>query len=164
MHKGKHYCYHPEYWATVGWFWPGYCPWKLAVESNGTNPAPFDAAYLPGPVVSDVGEVDVSETEITYHFDVSSPTFHCELVVTMDTIEVAGVKKCRWRMTIGDGVNWWATAYALQEFPQYVVGIDQWDWSVPQPPYLPNPIPAIALRPATWQESGSPYPEPDHPW
>lgn len=163
MHKGKTYCYNPEYWATVGWFWPGYVPWKMAADSLGNSPVPWALADASMTAISSPCINLVDETEAVYWFTLATFAGILDMKARLDTMIVDGVQVCRWRLSLGVGSVVWSTALAIQAFPQKVVLCDTWDSVLPQPRTPPHAVPLIRLRPATWEESGSPYPAPEHP-
>lgn len=157
MHKGKNYCFHPIYHAGRGWLWPGHPPWKMKLSQIGVSSPPWDIVNLTVPIISGIGDASGDPNQVDYVWTIPNPWTVCHVTVTLDTVTVTGVDFCRWRMTVGNGSGW-STAFALQEFPQRVVLCDSWDYSLPNPPYLPSPVPLLRVEPATWAESGSPYP------
>jgi hypothetical protein len=163
MHKGKHYCYHPEYWAAVGWFWPGYIPWRMKLIPVGAGDSPWDPSNITGSMLSWAGIPAIDRTSMAYKFLGSNPYGPLAIDVTLDTVVISGTRLCRWRATIGNGSAGWGTAFALQVFPQTVCRLDTWDYTLPNPPYLPPSVARFQLVPAVWAESGSPYPPIPHP-
>jgi hypothetical protein len=157
MHRGRPYPYHPLYWSTEAWFWRGFVPWKLKVTQLGTSFFPWDQWYATSPVISFEGEAPGDAKRMDYVADVGDGTHYRRLIISLDKVDIGPTSYARWRMTMTDGGPGWCTAYALQPFPQRVVFVDSWDYTLPTPPYTCPTVPLIQCEPATYAEGGSPY-------
>lgn len=157
MHSGRDYPYHPDYWATEAWFWRGFVPFKLHAELTAPAGPPFTIIPFPWSELSDPGEVSLDAKEITYEIAIFPPAAYPSLTVTLDRLDLGGEYKARWRATLRDGAGAWGTAFLLQPYPQRVVLANGFDYVVPSPPYTGAQGPPLKLRPATYEEGGSPW-------
>lgn len=157
-HDGRHYPFCVEYWATEGWFWPGFVPYKLVGLALPPLNPPWNVLLIGWTGVSDPVQVSTDVKTVSYTFHPTGSMGGLVLVVSLDKIGVLESRQCRWRATIGDGVSWWATAYLMQDYPQYAVAANGFDYSLPSPPYTSDDGPNLQFRPATYAEGGSPYP------
>lgn len=158
MHVGRAYPYHPSYWSGMAWFWPGWVPWKVHCELGQVAPPPFSILPFPWSGLSGPGEADDDGAAIDYTIRVYPELEEPYLVLTLDRSDVLGVAYARWRCTLRDGGGAWGTAFLLQEFPQRVVSCPGFEYVVPAPPYTGTGGPEIRIRPATYAEGGSPFP------
>lgn len=156
MHKGRIYPYHPIYWATEGWFWPGFVPWKLTLDVFDNGLPPWNIYSAGYGEVSIAGVVHPSRTLVTYDFVHFSPAFG--LRVQLDSGVIAGVKQCRYRMILLSGVVEWAQAIRLDPIPQTVVFANSWPFVFPDPPYTANQSPPYQIKAARYDQGGSPWP------
>lgn len=157
MHRGMAYPYHPSYWSTTAWFWPGFVPWKMRMYIQGPQEAPWDAVLFNTWCVSEPGAPSADFSNIAYQFVYPPPVAPIYFALILDQVEGTGVKKARWRMSIGQQGNWWSQAFAFQTFPQREVKLEGFEYSVPVPPFTSVAGPSILLRPATYAEGGSPW-------
>lgn len=157
MHKGKTYPYHPDRWSALAWFWPGYIPWKMRMEVVGVQPPPWNVVVPGSNGISEPGYSLDDGQSMSYNFALQGDDRIIEYVLTLDRLSENGIF-ARWRLSIKpqDGSPW-ATAYALQPYPQLEVGLQSFDYSLPSPPYTSAAGPRIAMRPANYAEGGDPW-------
>lgn len=157
MHRGKTYPYLPEYWSTEAWFFPGFVPWKMWVESGGNLegawmnlPQDFVCVTdpgIPGPTYfNPLWEhlFYVSEDEVLlqiflskgYHAEV--PIAQWDLRLWVNGLQVAGGR-------------------AAQSYPQFQVYVT--DPELRRIDDEGNDLGPLDLliRPATYAEGGSPW-------
>jgi len=157
MHCGRDYPYHPTYWATEAWFYRGFVPWKLYGQMYGEASPPWNIIPYGWSGISDPGYVDPDDQTINYEFAIDPPNAYPNMIVSLDLAIVGGVKKARWRASVGSGGSYWATAVLLQEFPQRVVHAHGFDYSLPAPPYTSALGPPLDLIPASYEDGGQPF-------
>lgn len=155
MHKGRIYPFHPVYWATEGWMWPGYVPWKLGLEVFATPLPPWNL-YLSGyGEISQPGVVSTNRQAVTYDFTHFAPSWG--IIVTLDTILLSAVKYARWRMTLVSGAITYSQAIATQPAMHKTVFCNVWPIVIPSPPYTPTASPPFQITPAIYSQGGSPW-------
>jgi len=159
VHRGNLYPYHPSYWATECYFWPSWVPWKIFVEVGG-------GAFLPssqlapgwsGP--SEAGDADADIKVPTWEIvipRVSGPDV--QLIVSSFKIELDG-PKVGWALAFLDGGANDSTWAAAQPYPGMVFGLDYHEPKCVWPPAFEGHTLNISIRPATWAEGGSPWPD-----
>lgn len=158
MHRGRPYPRHPEYWSTEGWFWPGFVPWKLTCKRTGEADMPWAMIPTDQLFVSEPGIHPARPVVIEYRFILVPGTPPVELIVFLRRHgEKPGPYKCLWTATLGGSEQVFSTAYAFQTYPQKVVALDGFDYSVPQDPYTSTAGPPLRCRPADYAQGGSPY-------
>jgi hypothetical protein len=158
MHRGRPYPFHPTYWATEAWFWRGHCPWKMTVHFNGFTDEPW--SFIPPGFdgLSDAGRHPLNPTEISYDFLVVDGTPPLTLTVTLDRIGSHPNYRARWRAFLRADYAWdYSVAFGVQQYPQRIISIDQFDYSVPVLPYTSTAGPPLILRPADYATGGSPW-------
>lgn len=157
MHAGRHYPYHPSYWATEAWYWPGFVPFKLRGELNCAPFGFWTQIPLNWTGVSDPGVTSADCKTITYEFAIDPPGAYPQLLVTLEKVILAGQFKARWKVDLNDALGTLDTCWAWQSYPQlavYVNGLT--DAEPPLPPSAGNTI-CLEFRPATYAEGGSPW-------
>lgn len=157
MHRGKIYPYHPAFWTAPAWFWPGFVPWKLRATVGDTLPPPWNVLFDGLVSVSEPGEPSADYGSVEYLIPCPPLANLYQLVVTLDLHGTGANRSARWRMTIGQNGIGWATAFALQPYPQYLCKCESWDYTIPAPPYTSASGPDIVLLPATYAQGGSPW-------
>jgi hypothetical protein len=127
------------------------------LEQNGFPFTNYGCAggYDPGP--SEPGEPSSDSKKIVYSFPGLSPCLLTLFNVTMEMVEVSGVKKCRWSVyaEFWDGSN--DTQTVDQAFPQRVVFSPYIPFLIPTTPPIVMGVLA-RFYPATYAEGGSPWP------
>lgn len=157
MHRGRVHPYHPTYWGTEAWFWPGFVPWKLHLLMGTGAVPPWDVIPEGHMAVSLAGTHDSAPKEMRYHWDLNTDP-QARLDVLLDKWQFGGRIYARWRAIIeAYGVVYTATATALQSYPQRIVSIDRFDDSLDVVHGIVVPGPPLILRPATYGQGGSPY-------
>lgn len=161
-HIGRNYPYLPEYWATEAWFWPGFVPWKLVASFDDTIILPWFRLTLGWTGVSQVYSLTDDCKEVTYQFPLTLRNGDDGyLLVRLRKVTISSVNKAEWYMVvIDDGVPF-AEGYAWQPFPQRVVYVDTWDVGHDLPSGTDCLPPPLTIRPATYEEGGSPFPDDD---
>lgn len=158
-HKGlQGYPYHPNYWATEGWFWRGFMPWKMTGMMLAPGNPPWDAIPHDWVGFSDAGICSTDSKVITYHWSIVGNTQTFDLHVSCDRVGSGPLMKCRWLASIGLPMHVWATAFCVQDYPQYTVQGYPFDLTTPSPPYTSAIGPPLFFQPSTWFEGGSPWP------
>lgn len=157
MHKGRTYPFLPRYWATEAWFWPGFVPWRFLLHTTGPLTPPWNAIPTGIDLLSDAGDSSTNIKQPAWAFDASHDGFTCLLDLVLDKITDITGSYARWRLFISNGGPAWAVGIALQPYPQYVVNLPRFDFSLPTPPYTSPAGPLISVRPATYAEGGSPW-------
>ena len=156
MHKGRAYPYHPSYWATECFFYPGFLPWKLTLDVTATGTPPWNIYPALYQEISNPGTISPGGQRMVYEF-VAHAAFY-GLIVTIETFFVSGVKNARWKMQLVSGVAGWAMAINFQPSPIRQVFNNTWPIFAGSIPYPVVGAPPYLLRPATYIEGGSPWP------
>ena len=156
MHAGKSYPFHPVYWVTEGWFWPGFCPWKLDLDVYNNGSPPWNIFHSGYFETSEPGIISNNRQSVAYPFTAHFPSY--ALRVILDTTTFAGVKQCRWTMSLLSGVVEWARAVELKPVPQYRIFNRTWTYVMPDPPYTANDPPPYQVTPSPYFIGGSPWP------
>lgn len=157
MHVGRPYPYHPNYWATEAWFWPGFVPWKMRLQVFDNSDPPW------GIYPSGYGEVSVpgmcssNNKVITYEFQKQSPAYGLILTLQRDIFE--GRYVARWQLDLVSSVVTWGRAVELQTYPQRVVFNRTWQYVYGSIPYPVPRAPRYQFDPAAYHVGGSPYPD-----
>lgn len=158
MHLGKYYPFHPRYWCTEAWFWPGFVPWKMLGQTVATNAPPWDVVGTWYPTTSDVGNPSTDAKKIEYHWTMFPPNGDGDLVLTLDLAEYSGLKYARWKLEYIPTAGPILVAFLFQPFPQRLIdatGVQLWST---EDPTIPPDGPTFVFGPATYAEGGSPYP------
>lgn len=158
MHRGRPYPRHPTYWATEAWFWPGFVPWKMKIAVGTLTVEPWNQIPPNFAAVSFPGFCQDPPTIISYEITVVGGSPPLTLRVYLERHGTFPDYKARWRVELAQ--NWifvMSTAYALQEYPQRVISVDQFDYCAPVDPYEYTGPVAMSFRPATYADGGSPY-------
>lgn len=158
MHRGREYPYHPQFWNGWTYFWPGYLPWKMAL-----NFGVFGVGYAsniitpPGALISAAGTA-LSPSHMRYGWSVSySPLFDF-LELDLVDITFSGVRYTQWQMSmflLGVPMN---DSYRSIRSPTYqVYEIGTFWWLTPDEfPTVQNGY--FELQPAAYSQGGSPWP------
>lgn len=158
MHRGRPYPRHPTYWATEAWFWPGFVPWKLRLDTTVLYTEPWNQIPLDFGGISFPGYHDSKPLVMAYDFLILAGSPPLTLRVFLDRVGAFPNWKARWRCEIGR--NWLtveSTAYLIQPYPQLEVKADNFQYCVPVPPYTDTAGVTLHFRPATYAQGGSPY-------
>lgn len=161
MHKGKLYPYAWEYWAGEAWFWPGWLPYQMRLDT----PSVIDDAWASIPtnatIISQPMEpLDDTYQQVSYIFALSGPPTFASLTAFLQRVKLSNTLYALWYVHLKRAGTLLKTAVAMQDYPQSRVLCD-WNelrWSFPG---SCNPIPLnIRLQPAAWEYSlGPPEPE-----
>jgi hypothetical protein len=157
MHRGNPYPYHPTYWATEAWFFPGYVPWKLRLAFYPNNPPPWLLFPFGQSYVTEAGVVDDPADTIAYTMRTIIDGALVILQIGLWKEVVNGTPWAVWGMELEVAGQLWSRAGAKQLYPQRVVACDEFDFSIPMPPYQNSDPPLLNIRPATYAEGGSPW-------
>lgn len=162
MHKGRTYPFHPTFWSTEGWFWPGFVPWKLL----GCATPPFNGAWNNIPIgwtgLSFEGQPSDDRTSILYQFIVKPGVPVYRLWVIMELEDVGHVKRCKWTVLLRRATLNIQSAECRQEFPQRQVLTSLADEWCSVEGYPSDPPPLFTFQPANYGQGGDPWPPP-HP-
>lgn len=133
-------------------------PYQLGLDVYDSAPPPWNIYPAGYGNISTPGVPSVDRKQMVYTLTKPAETYG--LTVTLDTVTAAGVRYCRWRMSLHDKILpiTWSTAYALQSYPQREVRVQVWSYSLPAPPYTDDDGPPYLLRPALWGSGLDPYP------
>lgn len=156
MHKGRTYPYHPVYWVTEGWFWPGYCPWKVTLDVFNNGNPPWNIYTSGYGEVSQPGFISTNRLFVRYDFTYHAPAFGLQLF--LDSPVISGVKQCRWLMRLVSGVVTWAEAVRLKPIPQRSVFNNLWPLVYPAMPYTATASPPYQFTATNYSLGGSPWP------
>jgi hypothetical protein len=157
MHRGRTYPYHPTYWATEAWFWPGYLPWKMHFKMGTGAESPWDQIDEGYEAVSGIGQHNPRPNELFYSIPLSLSLFP-NLLLVVDKWIFAGVPYARWRCGLIEyGPVEVSSALALQTFPQRIVAINKFDSCLSVQPYTSTAGPPLIFRPASYAQGNSPW-------
>jgi hypothetical protein len=157
-HKGRSYPFHPTYWSTEAWFWPGYCPWKLKALRSGVDPDPWDFCLLPTSMISLPGVPTADAKKIFYQFILDGICLVSEIDVTMELGLGPDGQAAQWTVTAKYWDSTQDTDVAFQVFPQRQVDSPVFHFEVPDPGCEPFDDVWVKFQPANYEEGGSPYP------
>lgn len=159
MHKGHRYPFHPFFFSTEAWFWPGYVPWKMRLNVIGSPGPPWDALVDAQVVFSEAGIPSTGFQVIEYHFWLPQPPdLVSEAYLRMFKDEIDGVKYAVWEFSLFDGTSRYPTAWYFDSFPQRVVQRSGNPWWMTYDPLSIPTGPNFQFRPANYAEGGSPWP------
>lgn len=156
-HKGRPYPYHPDYWSTEAWFWPGYVPWKLKGLRVDAKDDPWDFCIFPNPQISEAGIPSTDRKVMSYTFNIGTGCLVTMIVVEMDLQGGHPGGLARWTVT---AIYWDATSdteVKTQEFPQRVVDSPVFEFEVPDPGCEPFDLVFVKFQPASYEEGGTPW-------
>jgi len=158
MHKGKYYPYHPIYYATEGWFWPGYVPWKMFFFSI-QSPAPprWDVIPVGYQSVSAPGVTSSNDRIITYEFPGVIGTQFGAIVLEMFMKSYSGVKYCVWHALCYQLAYPPSEAWNFQLFPSTQPNTGNTLWWVTEDPMIPPDGFLMSIELANYAQGGSPY-------
>lgn len=159
-HLGRPYPYHPIYWATEGWFYPHYVPWKMRFIVWGVNLEPWDGLYYGLELVSDEGQVseDIQVIQYKWHFDDAG--FHYDITLSMEARKDLVPGKAQWLLALKRDDVPWAIASKLEVIPPSSNVLITWDDGFNLQTGMPCDPPFFQLFQATYAEGGTPYPHP----
>jgi hypothetical protein len=160
-HIGRSYPYHPIYWSTEAWFYPGHCPWKLKAEQIGSLPPFFGCVFGSPAAVSAPGEASELAKNVKYVFVVLYDCLVTGITVWMESPPgfPHAVPTWRCRFEYWDGS--FQVLTKVQPYPQRVVHSPSFELSIPNPDVGPNIQMFCEFTPASYAEGGSPYPYPN---
>lgn len=157
MHRGKDYPYAPEYWATEGFFWPGFVPWKMRSFLSVSQASPWDALLVPFNQISAVVEYVPDRTQCAYVWTLDTPSVPDHLRLSLEQLDLSGTLYNVWKAQLITAGMPIADAWLFQENPQYVcAGAGTRWWDVFDPSTSPAG-PDLNFLPATYAEGGSPW-------
>ena len=161
MHKGRTYPFHPTFWATQCFFWPGYVPWKMTLRHNESTIYPWS---LMGPSLMQVsleGQTVPDATAIFWEWPLTSPAAADDFRVSVEMVAFDTRFYATWKAVLRQSGITKGTAWFFQPFPCYscaVPGSPWWDIYDPlSTPHGPN----LQLDPSTYAEGGTPWPPSD---
>jgi hypothetical protein len=156
MHKGRAYPYHPTFWATEAWFWPGFVPWKMTLSVFNNSDPPWGILTAGYGEVSQPGIPSPIPKTIEYHFTAHAPAYG--LILKLNRFTLSGVDYARWFLQIVSGVGVWSTAVHLQDYPQRIIFNRSWPIVIGSIPYPVMGPPRYQFTPSLYTEGGSPWP------
>jgi hypothetical protein len=155
MHAGRGYAYHPTFWATEAWFWPGFVPWKLRFNAHNNSQPPWSIYPAGYGEISQPGVVSADGHVIRYEFTAHILLYG--LIVTLEKRTALGVDFARWRCELVSGAITWGIAVNPQPYPQRLVFNRFWPFIFGTPAYPTPAAPNYQFDCPTWPESGSPW-------
>lgn len=167
-HLGRISPFHPTYWATLGWFWPGFVPWKLFVSLGFNLNPPWNRLPDFEEFVTDEGFHDDLPLSMNW---VGYPDFRSEgagaALIVFDT-ESAPPHNCRVFFELYDDTGTLvADATSILSRPQRTSTVNTWTVAHEYPSGAECILPDMLIRGATYDEGGSPFPFPTgghNPW
>lgn len=157
-HKGRPYPFHPSYWSTEAWFYPGFVPWKMIAEQVGGLRPFFGCSFGSPDPISEPGVPSYDSTSIEYDFE---PVNDCLVIFFQLTLLKVGSgtsSKAAWVLV---SIYWDHTSeYQImeQDYPQRVVLSPAFLLSIPNPDVGPTIFQYVQFSPADYEKGGSPYP------
>lgn len=158
MHVHRPYPFHPTYWATECFFWPGFVPWKMFGELQGPPPPEFPCVDFPWQGVSDPGEVVPDATQIIYRFPISGSGCADELKLSLEQISKDGKLWARWKIITNLAGILTASAWLYQPNPQRNVATGAQFFNVLDQVDPTSHLVPMAFHPSTFADGGSPFP------
>jgi len=108
--------------------------------------------------ISDPGTHDAKPLVMSYDFLIMDASPPLRLRALLDRYGAEQPWKARWRVELYTFLGFpMATAVRIQDYPQTVVYVDAWDYTIPTPPYTDTGPPSLGFAPANYAEGGSPY-------
>lgn len=158
MHKGRHYPFHPDYWSTESWFWPGFVPWKMRAAELPIGVTLFGCPFGTPVLISEPGEPSSTTKSIDYAFNLVATCLIKTFVVTMERTGSFGAYRASWTVAATYWDDSIESQTMTQEYPQRVVLSPVFVLTIP--PVVPGPPITQHARffPATYAEGGSPWP------
>lgn len=157
MHKGRIYPYTPKYWATEGWFWPGFVPWKMDGEIlvPGIVWNPYVSAQILGP--SNPSTVALNGKSVRYSWNLSPPDIATSIAVSLSKQHYTQGDYCRWQIVLTQGAVVLDRVYQFQPFPQYSVFTTSDLWTNVDNPDGVTGGPQVLFGPSNYADGGSPW-------
>ena len=152
MHKGRLFPYHPTYWATNAWFWPGYVPWKIAIVISSGQPSPWDIV----PAATYITEPGITSSPIPNGiiYRTSSGGASWQLELGLDSVGEWPGWQGRWSLSLSRPVGSPALVRKISPAPLYSVTNSDWPIRYLVDPYSTPSAPNARVRAATWAETG----------
>lgn len=157
MHKGRPYPYHPSYWATEGWFYRGFMPWRMKLTVTSAMVNPWDCLPIGYTAISDPGVPSLDSKVIYYDWIEIGLFFPVNFRLTAKKETLAGSDICSWRgdMRFHDGQH--VAGFESQVYPQRVVYLNFMRIVVPVPVTDFGSNICMMFEPASYEEGGSPW-------
>jgi len=156
-HKGRPYPYHPMYWATEAWFYPGFVPWKMmATQVGGARPY-FGCVFGSPDPMSDPAFVPDNGFFALYEFN---PITDCLIQYMNVYLYKTGsglASKAEWFFNV---IYWDGSPDSQvmdQDYPQRLVLSPIFTMTIPNPDPGPAIIQYVQFYPANYEQGGSPY-------
>jgi hypothetical protein len=159
-HVGRPYPFHPIYWATEAWFYPGFVPWKLGGDMGFTLIPPWNLVPDGWIGVSKAGEPSADRKTMTYLFDVVPDDDSLQIKVAMQWQDHPMKFYARWDVWLLLRGAWLIHQWENQQFPQRQVEVSEWVAAEKHPPLGPGFPGPLAFWAADYAEGGTPF---EHP-
>lgn len=157
-HKGRTYPYAVHYWATEGWFWPGFVPWRMHLLFASAPGLPWSLLSPGTELISDPVIYQNRDRRARYTFTIVSGLVYV-LTVDLQVVSKGINGLVSWFLTMKQASVVQGTAMELQPYPQRVVFSDATIQTYPGCVSGGGVCPTgYVFRPATYAEGGSPYP------
>jgi hypothetical protein len=151
MRKGRTYCYDLAYYGPPAWFWPGYFPWKMTLETIFAAPPPWNL-FAPTKRVSFPVVWNPDLTVGQYIFT-SSADLPVHVDLTMRVRTVSGIKKAEWQMNLSVGIVTYGDYRHHEPIPARHINNNAWEDDHNAAGYGGN-VPPYAVYPSPWADSG----------
>lgn len=158
MHVHKPYPFHPTYWATECWFWPGFLPWKIIGHMDGAPPDDWSGMQFPWSGVSDAGVTVSDATQMIYRFPLPTAPGADELLVSLEQIHKDDADRCRWKAVLRFFGTEVAHAWLYQDKPQRVVSTGFQNWNLADQITPTAEVLRLRIEVANFAAGGTPYP------
>lgn len=158
MHKGRLYPYQPTFWVGGVYFWPGFLPWKFALNFGVFDlGVPTDLGPAPYPVISQAGTI-VSPQEAQWQWPAPWASNYDLLQLNIANVNRIGYLGALWSATAwlaGIQINQAYRTIRSPSYDPYEIGTF-WYLTPDQFPVTQNGY--FEFQPATYQQGGSPWP------
>lgn len=159
-HIGRRYPFHPTYWATEAWFWPGRLPWKYHGEKNLDDEPPWDAIPAGWTGISDVGVPSTDAKIIVYTFNFVVPDGDCTVKLTLKKLVDPPDTFAYCLLQCFLGGSEFIFSESKDSYEQRTANLGTFGDGTTVPGGLPVDPPSFFFRPATYDEGGTPFPHP----
>lgn len=157
MHKGLDYPFHPKYWATEAWFWPGFVPWKMTFNGSVGNTYPWSAVWTSYNMVSDAGVVTPDSLKVRYSWEINVIGVADVMKLQLELAEISGVQYAHRHVWLELADVDIAHLYHFQTFPQRRCVVSGPGWMESDDPSDTAADQWLEFRPTTYAEGGSPW-------
>lgn len=159
MHVHKPYPFHPTYWATECWFWPGFLPWKIKAQLAAGQPDDWSGMNTPYSGISEPGTHVSDATQMIYRFGPPIGIGADEMLISLEQIFKDGIDRCRWKAVLRFTGVIVASAWLYQDKPQRVVSTGVQNFNLADQVSPTFETLALRVQVATFADGGSPYPD-----